>query len=436
MATDSNEEFFAPLSASKDQATVLESLCVNCEENGITKLLFVEIPFYREVIISSFSCPHCHYQNSEIQSASEIQMKGLEIKFRVTRPEDINRQIVKTDTAMFKIEELNFEIPAKSQKGTLSTLEGIIQRTIDGLEQDQPVRRVMHPEESKQIDEFVIKLKKCLTVETPFTVLLDDASGNSFIENPFAPKDDRYITTRQYKRNAAQNKLLGLVGENEDPVKEKEEINIPETTEELDLHKEVVTFVNACSSCGVDSTTNMKMLSVPHFKEVMIMATSCDNCGHKSNEIKSASGYGPKGKKITLKYSSSVDLSRDLLKSETCEVLIPEIELQTGSMALSGKFTTVEGLLQDIKTMLVDSNPFVGGDSANSEKLKEIGEKIDAFASGELNFTLILDDPVSNSYIQDIYAPEVDPCLTVEEYERTHEQNEELGLNDMKTDNY
>lgn len=37
---------------------------------------------------------------------------------------------------------------------------------------------------------------------------------------------------------------------------------------------------------------------------------------------------------------------------------------------------------------------------------------------------------------QNVYAPEKDPELTVERYERTWDQNESLGLNDIKTENY
>lgn len=51
-------------------------------------------------------------------------------------------------------------------------------------------------------------------------------------------------------------------------------------------------------------------------------------------------------------------------------------------------------------------------------------------------FTLIIDDPVSNSYLQNIYAPDADPNMTIEEYERTFEQNEELGFNDMVLEGY
>ena len=49
---------------------------------------------------------------------------------------------------------------------------------------------------------------------------------------------------------------------------------------------------------------------------------------------------------------------------------------------------------------------------------------------------MILDDPLANSYLQNLYAPDPDPNMTIEWYDRTWEQNEELGLNDMKVENY
>ena len=53
---------------------------------------------------------------------------------------------------------------------------------------------------------------------------------------------------------------------------------------------------------------------IPHFKEVVIMATVCDYCGHKTNEVKSGGGIEPKGLKINLRVTELADLSRDVLK--------------------------------------------------------------------------------------------------------------------------
>ena len=49
---------------------------------------------------------------------------------------------------------------------------------------------------------------------------------------------------------------------------------------------------------------------------------------------------------------------------------------------------------------------------------------------------MILEDPLANSYLQNIYAPDPDPNMTIELYDRSWEENEELGLNDIKVENY
>lgn len=169
------------------------------------------------------------------------------------------------------------------------------------------------------------------------------------------------------------------------------------------------------------------------------MATNCDDCGLRTNEVKSGGATEDQGTKITLHLTDPSDMTRDLLKSETCGILIPELEFELGMAALGGKFTTLEGLLTDIKDLIVSKNPFLCGDSSSSdrtEKLKQFGQKIDKIIAGELAVHVVLDDPAGNSYIQNIYAPDPDPEMTTEKYTRTFEQNEDLGLNDMKTEGY
>lgn len=59
--------------------------------------------------------------------------------------------MVKSETASIKFEELDLEIPSETQRGVLTTIEGFMERTIEGLSQDQDRRKVM----SKQIS-FII----------------------------------------------------------------------------------------------------------------------------------------------------------------------------------------------------------------------------------------------------------------------------------------
>ena len=99
----------------------IESLCMNCGKNGTTRLLLTSIPYFREIIIMSFDCPHCGFKNCEIQPASQIQEKGSRYVLKVECREDFNRQVIKSETATCKFVELDIEIPAK--RGQLRQLK-------------------------------------------------------------------------------------------------------------------------------------------------------------------------------------------------------------------------------------------------------------------------------------------------------------------------
>lgn len=428
------ESLFKDISADGEdwQPTEIESLCMNCYQNGMTRLLLTKIPFFKEIIVSSFSCANCGWSNTEIQSAGRIQDQGVCYTLKVKTKQDLNREVVKADSATTRIPELDFEIPAFTQKGALSTIEGLLDRAVAGLEQDQPVRRAADPEVADKIDEFIQKLRKLKEVENEFTVVIEDPSGNSFVENPVAPQKDEALTVSLFKRTIQQDIQLGLRAD--DDLDEEPAGNDIEA-----MRNEVLTFDTNCPGCNAPASTNMKLVQIPHFKEVIIMATNCDSCGHRTNEVKSGGGTEEMGTKITLHITDPSDMTRDVLKSETCSVIIPELEFELGMAAVGGKFTTVEGLLRDIKELIVSKNPFICGDSGTSDrvqKLNAFGEKIDKIIAGEINVHIILNDPAGNSYLQNVYAPEPDPEMTIEKYTRTFEQNEELGLNDMKTEGY
>lgn len=168
------------------------------------------------------------------------------------------------------------------------------------------------------------------------------------------------------------------------------------------------------------------------------MATVCESCGHRTNEVKSGGGIEPMGVKIEVKVTGKEDFSRDLLKSETCHMQIPELQLEIGPAALGGRFTTVEGILVAIKEQLSSSTAF-SGDSSDPETVKRMEifvSHLNEVLEGERKITLVLDDPAGNSYIQSLSDEGLDSGLKITKYERSFDQNEELGLNDMKVEDY
>lgn len=65
------------------------------------------------------------------------------------------------------------------------------------------------------------------------------------------------------------------------------------------------------------------------------------------------------------------------------------------------------------------------------------GETLQEIMDGTRKITLILDDPAGNSYVQALTDDgSLDERLTIVRYTRSFDQNEELGLNDINTENY
>ncbi|RVD84881.1 uncharacterized protein DFL_003218 [Arthrobotrys flagrans] len=430
--------------ASNDEDRVvdqIESLCMNCHENGTTKLLLISIPFFREVILMSFECPHCHFKNSEVQAAGEIQPRGVKYTFQVENPDDLQRQVVKSDSCTCKFPALELEIPA--QRGQLTTVEGLLRGVLEDLEVDQEKRKDVDKENFYKIEAFLEKARKMLEEHKekgiyPWTLELDDPAGNSWVQPIIEDLRGKWTRT-DYPRSREQNEALSL-NPDEQPA-QKQEISTLSAGDDVQINKdEVYSFPASCPTCTMHAVTNMKMVDIPHFKEVVIMSTICDHCGYKSNEVKTGGAVPSKGRRITLKVTEPEDLARDILKSETCALSIPEIKLDLTPGTLGGRFTTLEGLLtqvyEELKGRIFNGDESDSMDPAEKARWEGFFGGLTAAKEGKIPYTVILEDPLAASYLQNLYAPDVDPNMTTEDYDRTEEQNEDLGLNDMVTEGY
>ncbi|CAL8584991.1 nucleolar zinc-finger protein [Xanthoria parietina] len=81
----------------------IESLCINCEENGETRLFLTKIPYFREIIIISFLYDYYSFDNTDIQSAGQIQERGAKYTLNITHLDNMERQIVKSDIAVLTV---------------------------------------------------------------------------------------------------------------------------------------------------------------------------------------------------------------------------------------------------------------------------------------------------------------------------------------------
>lgn len=248
-----------------------------------------------------------------------------------------------------------------------------------------------------------------------------------------------------YNRTKEQQLQLGLAFDDSNP-NEEDGIAIKEEKVKFDSSstnddKEVMEFETVCSACGGKGKNKMCVTDIPNFKEIIIMSFQCDECGYKCNEIKSGGAISEKGQIITLKVkkeNAENDLKRDFIKSDSAEICIPELDFEMEKGSMGGMYTSVEGVLKAMYDRVkMGLQYYFNGDSNVEERkvgILNFLEELNKCSNGERDFTLVVKDPLASCWIMNLVTP--DPFLNIEYYERTNEENEDLGINEIKTDNY
>ena len=200
-----------------------------------------------------------------------------------------------------------------------------------------------------QIDAFLLLLRACLRLERPWTLQIRDPTGNSFIENPRAPHPDPHCTVARFQRSAEDDRALGLSAavqeERAAPPGARTPVPAPDyNTRRTDQEQRQVddgrvgvggSLAEVCYACKREGVVNLAMVDIPHFKETVILSFVCEHCGFRSNEVKSGGAVPDTGTEIRLDVREAVDLSRDVLKSDTCTVQVRGPPLRSARTSLA-----------------------------------------------------------------------------------------------------
>lgn len=340
------------------------SLCMSCQGSGVTRIMFTKIPHFRELIVSSFECDECGERNTEVQFGGEIQEKGVRYRATIRDGIDLNRQVIKSDSARMTVPALELEIPAATQRGIISTIEGVLSRAARELDSMQPIRHATEPEQARKI-QGVVDALRCMAAgdELPFMIELDDPSGNSFVQarDVASPDRDNDLELVRYDRSGVDNISLGLHPSGAAPLGEERTLTSmtqEERTETSQAHEErpricrerksidgvdrlvsgdeVMTFQVSCPHCRADGSEQMCIAKIPHFKECVIMSFACAKCGFRNSEVKAGGAVPLKGQTTTLTCADAADLNRDILKSDTASLAIPSLALEMSRGTLGG----------------------------------------------------------------------------------------------------
>jgi zinc finger protein len=431
----------------------VESLCLRCEKQGETRLLLVRIPHFREVLVSSFNCPNCGWRDSGVQETAEIGETGVCYELAVRTPADLQRTVVLSAYASVRVPELELEAPA-SGRGRFTTVEGLVTQMVDDLRSYVNECDKLSEDEAGKLRVVVSRLEAFAVDGEGFHIIVDDPAGNSFLDILDADgKPCSSGTMRRYPRTHEMNVRLGLSVDEDAELNGRTSRTFDQASADGQLtavddaastrdaapdfsRREVLRISTECPACGKMGENRIHETNIPHFRDILLIAFTCEHCGFKSTEVKPSGHCAEKGQRITLHVQSREDFSRDLIKSDTARLVIPQVHLELEPGTLGSKFTTVEGIVRDAREALGDLRRFVQSEDFKPDEVRQQQERFQDFLrqldmlldAPNPQFDLILDDPLGNSYIQNPCAPNVDPQLEIEEYERTPEMNEALGI--------
>ena len=101
---DSNNDIDNVMSSAesnKEFEEVMDSMCMECGGTGTTRYMIHKIPYFRELVISSFEChdEDCGERNNSVSFGGEIQLQGCAYTLEVQNQKDLDRQLIKSDSA-------------------------------------------------------------------------------------------------------------------------------------------------------------------------------------------------------------------------------------------------------------------------------------------------------------------------------------------------
>eukprot|EP01120_Amphizonella_sp_Union-15-10_P002812 TRINITY_DN13100_c0_g1_i1.p1 TRINITY_DN13100_c0_g1~~TRINITY_DN13100_c0_g1_i1.p1 ORF type:complete len:446 (+),score=96.15 TRINITY_DN13100_c0_g1_i1:74-1411(+) len=152
------------------------------------------------------------------------------------------------------------------------------------------------------------------------------------------------------------------------------------------------------------------------------MSLSPDPAFFDSVELISSGNYSEKGKKITIHVTPEL-LSSSLLKTDTTVLKILELDLQVPDG--SARFTTIKDYIVETRNNLEKASSYFSAPSM-IRNFHKFFEKLDQMIEGAMPFTLELDDPLGNAFVESDIPNH--PNIEIEEYHRSFFQCQELGI--------
>ncbi len=152
-----------------------------------------------------------------------------------------------------------------------------------------------------------------------------------------------------------------------------------------------------CPLCQSDIILTWQVDNIPYFGEVVLNSAKCD-CGFKYADTMVLTQREPV--KYTLRVESLADLNARVVRSTSGTIRIPElgINIEPGS-ASESYISNVEGVLCRIEDVVGMVSRWQDEPPQTTDRAHEVLNALDKVKRGELDITIIIEDPLGNSAI-------------------------------------
>ncbi len=151
--------------------------CPSCSQEIEYRYQTEDIPYFSELLIISANCPLCGYRyvDTQLLKSAEPSRHLLSVE----SVEDLKARVIRSMTASLAIPELGVDIdPGPACTGFVTNVEGVLDRIQQVVE---AASRWNESEKSEKAVALLEQIAKAREGTFPFTLILDDPSGNSAI---------------------------------------------------------------------------------------------------------------------------------------------------------------------------------------------------------------------------------------------------------------
>jgi len=155
----------------------------------------LDLPYFGEALQTTVVCQSCSFRHPDLLLTREAQPARYELS--VAGPHDLSARVVRSASGTIRVPELRATIePGPRAEAFVSNAEGVLRRLRDIA--DFGVRASETPAARRTAERIVATIDAMIAGGRPFTLIIEDPTGNSAILHARARK--RTLTETEARR--------------------------------------------------------------------------------------------------------------------------------------------------------------------------------------------------------------------------------------------